>query len=222
MSAPTSKAELIDAAMAELPSKHWRARRWTIATAVRYRRMTSKRGIYARAAKFADLHAALRRELEASRKLASQVRACTDRLHYALPAMRLDEDACRIVRDRVELAWHLQRNASELEKLESKWPKGGRGLTLATAFYDAPKEWLVDQCQKIFWHYGDTDRIRAADHHFHSFVGRVYDLATGQDPDADGVGLNKIVDKFITQWQHNERTARAISSPLASPPRLRN
>ncbi|MGH6865790.1 MAG: hypothetical protein ACREDO_06420 [Methyloceanibacter sp.] len=201
--------------MAELPSREGRVRRWIIATAARYRRMIGKRGPYENAARFAELRSALRQEQEASAKLANRILARTKRLQVALPSPSMGIDDLgvrRIIGDRLELASQLERNAAEIERLEPKWPKGGRGISLATAKYGPPKEWLVKECLTIFWHHGDASRIRFEDQHFHNFVGFIFELATDQDANADGVGLHTVVDKFVSKWQRNERAAGPIAT----------
>jgi hypothetical protein len=204
------RREFADAAMRALGSSNSRARRWTISLAARYRRMTSPLGVYKRAAKFSDWRQQLRAQAAAADKLAERMIALTPNMRVVFPYLlgeRQSHDEA--IWRRYELTRGLREHADEVRRLlkSSRWPKGGK-LDLAKVYLGPAKQWLVQGAIKVFFHHGNINEIKPMSGRTGSrlgdYVGAVYHLATGSEPWAEGVGLDKIVNQVARAYRRRE------------------
>ena len=209
------RSGLVNAALTALGKPNCcMARRWTIATSVRYRQMVGPNGVYNRTMRFGELHNRIKRESDAALKLARRMDQVSTRMRYALRKMYGVNEETRIEREigeRIELARMLDHHVEQNKKLEPLWPKGGP-VTLAKDHFGSDKKWLVQECHKVFFRHGDCDGIRACSSTkgspFAEYIGAVYGLATGQDPWAKSVGLSTEIDKFARVFRKRVRESR--------------
>jgi hypothetical protein len=213
-----TRRELIDTAMRALKSSNDDALEWSKQIAEDYREATGPQGVYNRAGTFKELRQRLRKEAKDARDLAQYVNAATVAVEVAIthsprvknPAEVDQQKIDDVVWRRHKLVRDLEQFADNTDKLiaEPIWPKGG-DWDLAKAHLGSPKQWLVGRCLKVFFRYGNIEGIRtlSAKHGspFGDYVRAIYELATGDEPDKKGVGLDKIIDNTAHTWRRNER-----------------
>jgi hypothetical protein len=198
----------IDDAMDALGVADPSALGWSQALADNYRREVGPNG-YLRKQKFADLRKSLRKEVEDIRRLASRMEQKTDDLWDAIHYVR----SRRPVQDgerfrRWEIITALRHHADEIEGLmKLSWPQGG-AMDVRKAVYGPPKVRLVWKCLQVFFCYGKADEISAKrESRFGDYVKAVYEIATGQDSEGRGVGLDKIINEVAREWRQGRKRA---------------